>query len=528
MAEKFNIYEVLCCTCGFRQYLAFTILCLSVGTLYLASLTYEVNTESLRLSIQMNSTKHMLYLLDKELVLLEEANSNNEKISKYKTNINDFKAVTKTVVPTISTHSTSTHTTSVLEAQTSPWLLKLTNKISCLKSKRTSLYLYHVRKAAGTTLRTLLEVACKTWHAELYETEGLVLDSRFLDLQDTISIITLREPIERVVSMYWYEHVGWWDGIVHDMNKCKTFHQWVDAWRDGSVWKKTFTARNPGSVYVEIENYYVKLLSDWKGAGEGEEVMDETHLERAKQTLSRFDLVLLSDQLKSASHTAAINVVLQIVAKETGHQLRGNPKVKETLGPRLASDESEVLRTLQSINKWDTLLWEYAKELVEMRMKLLLKDLSRTPPSPAASDSCPQKIALSGQLRSQLGIHRPPGHKGPLDGFYKGWMSSLAYLALCVNKNCECLTKSCGAGWLWVVAVSSSAVATCVVAVASSGAHVVSSISELLAAPSPVSASCSTCWRSCSTRFLTVCRRLRFYRVGRPGCTQVWALSEAP
>ena len=71
-----------------------------------------------------------------------------------------------------------------------------------------------------------------------------------------VSATTLRDPVERAVSMYWYEHVGWWDGIQHDPSKLKTLHDWVETWRDGSAWKRAFVAKrdNRRSVYVEVEN----------------------------------------------------------------------------------------------------------------------------------------------------------------------------------------------------------------------------------------------------------------------------------
>lgn len=40
------------------------------------------------------------------------------------------------------------------------------------------IYLYHVRKAAGTTVREILAHITKKWHVKLFETEGLTLDHR--------------------------------------------------------------------------------------------------------------------------------------------------------------------------------------------------------------------------------------------------------------------------------------------------------------------------------------------------------------
>jgi hypothetical protein len=60
--------------------------------------------------------------------------------------------------------------------------------------------------------------------------------------------------------------VGWYSGILKQPEKCKTLRQWVDVWRDGSRWKTEFMEANPGTNYVEIENYYVKTLAGITGA----------------------------------------------------------------------------------------------------------------------------------------------------------------------------------------------------------------------------------------------------------------------
>ncbi len=68
-----------------------------------------------------------------------------------------------------------------------------------------------------------------------FETEGVVLDSRLLEHhQGVTSVLTLREPVNRILSLYWYEHVGWCDGILKQTQKCKSLVEWVAAWRDGA------------------------------------------------------------------------------------------------------------------------------------------------------------------------------------------------------------------------------------------------------------------------------------------------------
>ena len=60
------------------------------------------------------------------------------------------------------------------------WSRGLKQKLQCVYANRGGLLLYHIRKAAGTTMREVMTLAAQRWHVPLYETEGLTLDWRFL------------------------------------------------------------------------------------------------------------------------------------------------------------------------------------------------------------------------------------------------------------------------------------------------------------------------------------------------------------
>ena len=174
------------------------------------------------------------------------------------------------------------------------WSAQLLAKLQCLHSGGLGgIFLYHVRKAAGTTIREMMIDASSNWRIPFYESEGKSLNSQFLN-ENMLFVTSLREPVERVLSLYWYEHVGWYDGVLHETERCKTLAVWVDAWRDGSTWKNEFMAKNPKSVYVEIENYYVKALSGWVGP----QPVAEADYERAVAVLNRFDIVFVTEWMK--------------------------------------------------------------------------------------------------------------------------------------------------------------------------------------------------------------------------------------
>ena len=164
------------------------------------------------------------------------------------------------------------------------WGARLARKQRCLAAGAGGFYLYHARKAAGTTLRAALQEAARRHRVAYWETEGLSIDPMFLGLRSIITVVSVRDPIRRVLSMYWYEHVGWHDGILHDPAGLRTLRAWVDEWKDDSPWKRDFARRNPGNVYVEVQNYFTKALAGWNAAGAAAAV-DAAALSRARAAL---------------------------------------------------------------------------------------------------------------------------------------------------------------------------------------------------------------------------------------------------
>ena len=87
--------------------------------------------------------------------------------------------------------------------------------------------------------------------------------------------------------------MDWFYKIVQDKSKVRTYREWAEAWLDGSEWKRSFVAANPGNNYMEIDNYYVKALIGWnRESGNGQ--IGEAELEKAKEVLQKFDVVRYS------------------------------------------------------------------------------------------------------------------------------------------------------------------------------------------------------------------------------------------
>jgi len=209
------------------------------------------------------------------------------------------------------------------DAATTEWISKLSSKLLCLRLKKGGIYLYHTRKAAGTSIRDILTYIAAKWHVPYYETEGVVMHPDLMKKSGLLTVTSLREPVSRIMSLYWYEHVGWYSGVLKQTERCKSLKTWVDAWRDGSQWKDEFIAKNPDSVYVEIDNYYTKMLSNWharqannnnkahmRGVYNGKYArVTEADLEIAKNVLGQFDIVFLSDWMGDSTQMDALNSV---------------------------------------------------------------------------------------------------------------------------------------------------------------------------------------------------------------------------
>ena len=103
----------------------------------------------------------------------------------------------------------------------------LRKRDACLRTQKTGVFWhYHSRKCGGTSLRHLLEQSAKFYKAPYWESEGRSVMGELLEMPGVLSAISLRHPIERIVSLYWYEHVGWWHSIKKDKSQLRNFTDW--------------------------------------------------------------------------------------------------------------------------------------------------------------------------------------------------------------------------------------------------------------------------------------------------------------
>ena len=251
----------------------------------------------------------------------------------------------------------------------------LEQKFKCLFMKKKSiLYLYHMRKTAGTLTRKLMLFLSKILQIQYLEAEGQIVNTNFLGQYGILSVISLRHPVERVISLYWYEHVLYYLSLHKKRGKASNMRAWVMNWKDNSTWKQNYTSRYPGNVYVEVENYYVKALSGWTG----DHSINENDLMKAKEALQKFDLIFLSELINKGIQDDVFRSFFSMKFKKVPSSLSIDKNVIKHLTPTLAADESEIRAMLTDINKFDLELYEYAKTLVNKRLPIIMSAMEIT------------------------------------------------------------------------------------------------------------------------------------------------------
>jgi len=87
-------------------------------------------------------------------------------------------------------------------------------------------------------------------------------------------------------------------------------------------------------------------------------------------------------------------------------ELRGDDAAKARLRPKLAADEADVVRFLETRNALDAALYAYALALDDDRVAASAAPAPRTRGERPPCEKPPLR-----QLKPKTGIFRPPGHK---------------------------------------------------------------------------------------------------------------------
>ena len=290
------------------------------------------------------------------------------------------------------------------------WGIQIHQKLICLKRKMGQIYFYHVRKAAGTTLKQILQISSWTYGGNsLIFTEGKTLDLQILNQNGLLTVISLRDPIERIVSLYWYEHASFF--ITRNQSKLVKMNDWFDAWSDNnSTWKTNYIKRNPGNVYVEVDNYYTKILSGWIGP----EPINEKDYEIAISSLHKIDVILISEWMNSITQIEVIDILFPSGKRDTNniHNVVSDRKIRDYY-QYLVQNWNDLKEKMVKINNYDIKLYNYALLLTAKRfMKIRNIVFKSTPAFINNKSQCSISVK-----KHFLGVHQPKGHKGPFKKF---------------------------------------------------------------------------------------------------------------
>ena len=264
----------------------------------------------------------------------------------------------------------------------------------------------------------MIERISRELKVKFLSTEGVVAD-KCAFAKNVISFITIRNPIDRIFSLYWYEHVDFYYNIKKEPSKTKQFQVWMEAWLDGSKWKTDINVKHPYENYVEIENYYVKTLIGWKG-DENRAINKDDYIKACSLLQKYFDVVFITEWLPHKNQSVFLDSIIPNVSKSIVSEVVGKIDLKEKLSKSLVGDSTSVerfKRLLEEKNLYDIMLWRFAQEMVRERATLL-SDLKIIPqPQEAQYDSCKYKSSMN--LKScrdatkLFGLFQTAGHKGP-------------------------------------------------------------------------------------------------------------------
>mmetsp|Transcript_8865 Transcript_8865/g.21664 ORF Transcript_8865/g.21664 Transcript_8865/m.21664 type:complete len:537 (+) Transcript_8865:150-1760(+) len=223
----------------------------------------------------------------------------------------------------------------------------------------------------------------------------------------TLYVTSLRHPISRIESMYWYE--GKWprncskpceDKKQKDETTAavKTLEEWVVAIRGQTRKRKLqYTAHTGCGQWTGVENYYIRqlLTVDRASDKEGNEptarvckgfrnvTLTRTHLHQAKQILASFDVVLIQEDMAKESWATSMFFDTVTLNGSGRKHLRLPAKMRtERKGIERSRDQYQPIpnstrRMLEEWNKLDLELYEYAVELSRSTVEQWRKQQSK-------------------------------------------------------------------------------------------------------------------------------------------------------
>ena len=260
---------------------------------------------------------------------------------------------------------------------------EMTRAQACFRQSKGYGYLLHMRKAGGSTLRGYLSsVVEKERDHLIYVSEGPTFNvSCFQDQGELVMITSLRHPMARIMSSYWYE--GRYDskpaylvpGTSSVMAAAVANQTEIEATLPASfpAWVR-FVRRNDYLrwnwmstrwVWYSVDSYYIQTLTNrYRKNTRGN--VGRRDFELAKRVLASFDVVSITEWMDWKNQTTYIQHALGQEAEDLPDGLLQRNKLSK------AKNDSEIDREffaeLWRANTWDILLYEFAQNLARERL----------------------------------------------------------------------------------------------------------------------------------------------------------------
>ncbi len=229
-----------------------------------------------------------------------------------------------------------------------------------LKGGHDRVFLLHMRKAGGTSLRRWLRSVHRERGLEVAVSEGRPLDLGLLSSPGhrTLAVTSLRDPIDRLRSLYLHE--GRWVQMDREQRP------------EAAVPFETFLERHRSpkgrsvTTWKLTSNYYVRTLTGVGTAFDLDEPITSRHLDVAKKTLAAFDIVLLTRSLSSSPVRWYLRRTTGLDAR-LGHLRRGDEARFDTAVDEIY--DPRVLDLARRLNEFDMELYRFAVKLVGDRVQ---------------------------------------------------------------------------------------------------------------------------------------------------------------
>jgi hypothetical protein len=163
-------------------------------------------------------------------------------------------------------------------------------------------------------------------------------------------------------------------------------------------------------VYVEVDNYYTKILSGWIGP----EPINEKDYEIAISSLHKIDVILISEWMNSITQIEVIDILFPSGKRDTNniHNVVSDRKIRDYY-QYLVQNWNDLKEKMVKINNYDIKLYSYALLLTAKRfMKIRNIVFKSTPAFINNKSQCSISVK-----KHYLGVHQPKGHQGPFKKF---------------------------------------------------------------------------------------------------------------